>query len=56
MPYIAANDDRLIEEHVFGLFLRNLMSLPILLNIGFVPIETNATVQRVFPFRHDPSI
>ena len=52
MPLIAADDERLIEKDVFGFFLGDLMPLPILLSIGFVPIEAGAVLQRVLAFRH----
>jgi len=52
MADIAANDQRLVEENVFGFLRRNLMAIPILWAIRFVPIETSAVVQRVFTFRH----
>jgi hypothetical protein len=53
MPNIATNDKRLIEENVFGIFLGDLMPLPILLDICVVPIEAGAIIQRVYAVRHD---
>ena len=52
MAPIAADDQRLIEEDVFGFFLGDLMPLPILLSIRFIPIEAGAVFQRVSAFRH----
>ena len=53
---VPANDQRLIEEDVFGFFLCDLMSFPILVTVPFVPIEAGAPIKRVQAFRHDLSI
>ncbi len=50
---VTANDQRLIEEDVFGFFWSDLMLLPILLNVGFIPIESGALIQRALAFRHN---
>jgi hypothetical protein len=56
MAKVAANDQGLIEEDVFGFFLCDLMSFPILLTVPFVPVEAGALIERVQAFRHDLSI
>ncbi len=53
MADIAANNQGLIEEDIFGFFLGDLMPIRFLLNIRFVPIETGAVIQRISTFRHD---
>ena len=53
MADIAANDQGLIEENIFGFFRCDPMSLPILVGIRFVPIEACALIQRVLMLRHD---
>ena len=53
MADIRANDERFIEEDVFGFFLANPMSLPVLGTVGLIPIETRTRVKRVLRLRHD---
>jgi hypothetical protein len=53
MTDIPSDNQRLIEEDIFGLLRRNSMLLPVLLRIRVVPIETNALIQRALSFRHD---
>ena len=53
MADVAANDKRRIEEDVLGFFLGNLMSVPVFLSVGIVPIKAGTFIQRVFTCRHD---
>jgi hypothetical protein len=53
MPDVAANDQGLIEENIFGLLRSDLMPFPILLSVRIVPVEAGTAVQRVSPFRHN---
>jgi hypothetical protein len=52
VPNIAANDHGLVEENIFRFFRRDPMPLPVLLSVGFVPLEASASVQRVSSFSH----
>ena len=56
MTNITANYQGLIEEQIFGFFRRDPVPFPILMNIRFVPIKSDALVERVPTFRHDSSI
>lgn len=47
ITWVAANDQRLIEKHIFGFFRSDLMPIPILLNVGFIPIKSGTFVERV---------
>lgn len=59
MADVAAHDERVIEEDVFRLLWRDLMKVPLLVGIRFVPIETGAVIQWVsalFHHRHQYTI
>jgi hypothetical protein len=48
MANIAANDQGLVEENIFGFLRCDLMPLSIVLAIPFVPIEACALIQRLY--------
>ena len=52
MADIPANNQRFMEEHVFGLFRCDPMEFPAILCISVIPIETRTSQQRVWWFRH----
>lgn len=54
--HIIAQNQRLMEEHIFSLFRGDPMPFPVLLNIPVIPIESDAVVKRVSPSRHNLSI
>ena len=56
MAEVPTNNQWLIEEDFLGFLLGNLMSIPILLTISFVPIEARALIKRVLAYRHDSSM
>ena len=48
MPYVAANYERFLEEDLLRLFGRYGMPLPVLLRVGLVPVESDASIQWIF--------
>jgi hypothetical protein len=52
MADVPANGKRLVEKNILSFLLSDLMSLPILLSIRFVPIEADTFIQRVLTLRH----
>ena len=52
MAQIAADDQWLVEKHIFGLFWRDLVAVPVLLSVLVIPIETGAVIERVSVVRH----
>ena len=56
MTDIAADNQRLVEEDIFDLFRSDAMPLPILVRVGFIPFKTRTRFERIFLFRHIPSI
>src|ERR1035437_10424362 len=56
VAHIAANGQGFIEKHIFGFFRGDLMPLPILVRVAFIPFKPGTSIQRVFTFRHDFSI
>lgn len=52
MLNISSYDQGFMEEYIFRFFRDNAMPLPILPDIGVVPVETDALRQRVFSPRH----
>lgn len=53
MTNIAANGQRIIEKNIFGLLWRDLVKIPVLMNVLFVPVKTGAFIQWASAlFRH----
>ena len=53
MTDVAADNQRFLEKHILGFFRSDLMTLPIFLYVGFIPVKTDAIGERVSSFRHD---
>lgn len=51
VPDVAAHHQRLLKENVLGLLWRNLVPLPILDDVRFIPIESETLAKRIAP-RH----
>lgn len=56
MTNIAANDERLVKEYILGLLWQDLMPLPVLVDVVFVPIKSDTVLKRVSVLRHIYSI